>query len=297
VRLGVSREIGDSCGGIAVAKSRFVLDSIEGITIGGKPISEYVKDVEREGAENQPPTPARAPNAFQAYLTKAVNATLAEDPALQGLHKLCRTGVLRNWNAVQPDGFLGDYLWCVGSIQKPFERHAKQYEECQLKLFRDCDPSQIARDARAIRAEWNKCKCDLNRRMLEAVIRTATEIASGWDAWKRDNLLLPPNPESERTEDWWEAFAALDRLPMIGPALAWYLIRNLYGAPFFKPDLHINAIANHFFAGDLEAMASAVRRLWPAVCKDRQYHPVHLGEVDFMLWWYRRKSNDPPSDG
>jgi hypothetical protein len=74
----------------------------------------------------------------------------------------------------------------------------------------------------------------------------------------------------------------------------WYLIRNLYGAPFFKPDLHINAIVAHFFGRDkLDEMTVSVRQLWPQVCSDKRFLPVHIGIVDYMLWWYRQKTGEP----
>jgi hypothetical protein len=81
---------------------------------------------------------------------------------------------------------------------------------------------------------------------------------------------------------------------MVGWAIGWYLIRNLYGGRFFKPDMHINAIVAHFIGeGQPEAMAAAVRELWPTVCSDSRLLPVHLGEVDFILWWYRQATNEP----
>ena len=95
-------------------------------------------------------------------------------------------------------------------------------------------------------------------------------------------------------EDWLSAYSALDRLPMVGDAIAWYLIRNLYGAPFFKPDLHINAIKRHFFGnGDLNEMSATVRQLWPQVCTDSRLARVHLGVVDYVLWWYRMNTGRP----
>jgi hypothetical protein len=126
-------------------------------------------------------------------------------------------------------------------------------------------------------------------------MKTATSVANSWTAFKREYLLLPKNPETESTEQWLPAHAALDSLPMVGNAIAWYLLRNLYGAPFFKPDLHINAIEKHFFgSGNLMEMSSAVRQLWPKVCTDVRISPVHLGVVDYILWWYREETGDPP---
>jgi hypothetical protein len=131
--------------------------------------------------------------------------------------------------------------------------------------------------------------------MVNAIISTAIEMREGWDAFKKSNLLLPGNAESESMDDWWDAHSALDNLPMVGEAIGWYLIRNLYGAPFFKPDLHINAIAMHFFGeAGIPAMSVAVRELWPQTCSDARFEKVHLGVVDYMLWWYRQTTNDPP---
>ena len=83
---------------------------------------------------------------------------------------------------------------------------------------------------------------------------------------------------------------------MVGDALAWYLIRNLYGAPFFKPDVHIKAIAGHFFGSapdPVEALAAACRLHWPEVCSESRLLPVHLAEVDYILWWCRRETGEP----
>jgi hypothetical protein len=232
---------------------------------------------------------------FRAYLQKAADKALHDDPTLQGLHKLCRRPVLRNWKGIKPEEFLAEYLWCVGSIRKKFHNHQKYYP-CQKELFRRCKPDQIVSDARSIRAEWKKCKRDLNSKMVEAVIMTATEIGKDWNAFKQKYLPRPVNPQSESPDDWWDSFAALDQLRLVGGANGWYLIRNLYGAPFFKPDVQINAIAKHFFRGNLQAMTSAVRKLWPQACVDKRFNPVHLGEVDFVLWWYRSQTGDPPNE-
>jgi len=153
--------------------------------------------------------------------------------------------VKKNLTDLQPEEFLEAYLWCVGSIQKKFTTHEKKFPD-QKVLFRQCDPKKITRNADKIRSEWKKSKCDLNLRMFEAVVTTAGKVADNWDAFKEDYLPLPDDPESESPKEWRAAFIALDRLPMVGWAIGWYLIRNLYGAPFFKPDLHINAIVDHF---------------------------------------------------
>ena len=120
--------------------------------------------------------------------------------------------------------------------------------------------------------------------------------AGGWDAFKRKYLLLPNEPQSENPNDWQDAYWQLRSFPEVGDAIAWYLIRNLYGGPFFKPDVHINEIAMRFFPETdqpLDAMSAEVRKCWEKVCKDKRFLPLHLGEVDYMLWWYKRKNALP----
>jgi endonuclease III len=133
--------------------------------------------------------------------------------------------------------------------------------------------------------------------MVEAIFGTAElMVARTWESFKAEYLLLPPNPQSESLTDWRPAHAALDSLPMVGEATAWYMLRNLYGAPVFKPDVHICAIAKHFFPqaeAPLEAMTVAVRELWEHVCQEKRLLPVHMGEVDFVLWWYRQSTGVP----
>jgi hypothetical protein len=81
----------------------------------------------------------------------------------------------------------------------------------------------------------------------------------------------------------------------VGDAIAWFLIRDLYGGRFFKPDVHILAIARHFFSGGdpLKELTDAVRQEWKSICTDKRFLPVHLGEVDLILWWYRRRTGIP----
>jgi hypothetical protein len=160
---------------------------------------------------------------------------------------------------------------------------------------------RIVAEKKIIRAEWKKERCYLHPKMVKAVIGTAELIASGWDEFRKEYLCLPENPETDSFTEWKEAHAALDRLPMVGEATAWYLIRNLYGVSVFKPDVHILAIARHFFpkaaspVDAVNAMTRAVRRLWPVACDDKRFQPVHFGEVDYILWWYRSQTGLPKS--
>ena len=171
-----------------------------------------------------------------------------------------------------------------------------KYWDSQLSLFRQHDPARIVADQAAIRREWQEENRYLNSKTVEAMIMTAGLVNRSWDAFKGEYLPLPENPESELLSDWLPSHAALDRLPRVGFAVAWFLIRNLYGAPFFKPDLHINVIAHHFFkraASPLEAMSMSVRESWEGVCRDERLKPVHLGEVDYILWWHRSNTGLP----
>jgi len=205
--------------------------------------------------------------------------------------------VLANWTALTPRLFLEQYLRCVGSIQKKYATHELHFP-AQMRLFRECSAAKIARDAELIWAEWQSEKCDLNGRMVKAVIDTARRVAEGWRSFKEEFLPLPDHPQAEEMDAWWPAYYALDRLPMVGDAIAWYLIRNLYGAPFLKPDLHIKAIAAHFFgAGGVEEMAALTRRLWPEICREPRLLPVHLAEGDYFLWWYRQATGEPAGIG
>lgn len=134
--------------------------------------------------------------------------------------------------------------------------------------------------------------------MVESVIEAATKIlvSPDWESFRGKWLNLPANPESDQQEDWLDAYWQLRKFPQVGDAIAWYLVRNLYGGPFLKPDVHIKKIAEHFFAesGDsLEAMKAAARRVWPQVCNTSQLLPLHLGELDYVLWWHKRKHGLP----
>lgn len=152
-------------------------------------------------------------------------------------------------------------------------------------------------DARAIPADWAASKCNLSPKTVAAMLETAKMITGmGWDPFRAEYLFLPADPEADTPVAWNATYWALRELKQVGHAISWYLIRNLFGGPFFKPDIHIEAIAWHFFAEEddpVEAMASAVRQCWPRVCSDRRLLPVHLGEVDYILWWHRRNTGAP----
>jgi endonuclease III len=238
-------------------------------------------------------------DSFANYLKEAVHRAISDEKTeadegnLRWIIDLARTGVLKHWTELTPKRFLEQYLWCVGSIAKDYATHEK-YFQAQVDLFRRCDAARIVAEVGAIKAEWDINKSYLNTKMVEAVIATARKVASNWEAFKAEYLVLPDDPEAQTLDEWWPSYSALDRLPMVGDAIAWYLIRNLYGAPFFKPDLHINAITGHFFGtGKLHELAQAVRQYWPEVCSDERLKPVHLGIVDYILWWYRQATGEP----
>jgi len=242
---------------------------------------------------------------FSDYLRVALECAVADSEAgddggeLKEFRQLCRRGVRQNWMRVKAIPFVKSYLWCVGSTRKPYERHCR-YIKRQERLFRQCDPKNIVNARTDIRKDWRSRKdgqChkeDLKREMLESVIEAARRIcAKGWDEFKQEYLLLPDDPRSENADDWQKAYWQLRSFPEVGDAISWYLIRNLYGAPFLKPDIHIREIAKHFFAGTarpVDAMTVEVRKCWPKVCKYRRFRPLHLGEVDYVLWWYKRKN-------
>jgi hypothetical protein len=217
---------------------------------------------------------------------------------LHGIHELCRRGVRHNWSQLTAERFLPALLWCVGSVQKDYAVRLNFWDG-QLELFRDGDPLRIARERDELRAEWLARKCYLNRDMVEAVIEAATKITlNGWNHFRERFLVLPDEPQAETPAAWEASYWALRELPQVGDAIAWYLIRNLYGGPFFKPDIHIDAVARHFFGTadhPIEEMANELRCIWPEVCTDPTYLPLHMGELDYVLWWYRRNTGLPPA--
>jgi transcriptional regulator with XRE-family HTH domain len=300
-------ELSESTGIDQAALSRFetgrnanpTLDTIYRIASAlGKVISFTCQDARNGVPESPSACPSAATQPFADYLKKALDRALQDekeqkdDGNLRLIHDVCRRGARQNWARLTPRRFLKEYLWCVGSIRKDYAVHADYYP-CQMELFYQCNVADIVSNAKAIRASWKKNKCNLSPRMFKAVMSTAADVAQDWAAFRSDYLPPPPEPESESQGDWMAIFNALDRLPMVGWAIGWYLIRNLYGGCFFKPDQHIEGIARRFFKGDLNAMAAAVRELWPRVCSDPRFLDVHLGEVDYILWWYRQATNDP----
>jgi hypothetical protein len=214
---------------------------------------------------------------------------------LMYFNEVCRRGVSHNWSVLDPVQFLSAYHRCIAAAAKQAAVVEKNWDR-QVALFRRHDAARIVADEDKIWEEWEQDKCYLSPRMVGAVITTAALIDRSWSSFKSEYLLLPGNPESESLEDWYPAHAALDYLPMVGEATAWYLIRNLYGAPVFKPDVHIWAIAHHFFPdakSPLDSLSRAVRELWREICLDYRFLPVHLGEVDYIMWWYRQNTGLP----
>jgi hypothetical protein len=239
---------------------------------------------------------------FHEYLRLAVErarndeAHGADDRQLQWINCHCRRGVRANADRITSASFLEDYLWCVGSTQKDYTVRARHWNG-QVALFRDCDAHQIVADACAIQAEWAASKRYLSPKSVTAMLDVATRIKDmGWEPFRAEYLFLPADPEAETPAAWSATYWALRELKGVGHAISWYLIRNLFGGPFFKPDVHIEVIAWHFFGDEedpVEAMASAVRQVWPRVCSDRRLLPAHLGEVDYILWWHRRNTGLP----
>lgn len=242
------------------------------------------------------------PEPFVRYLADAVSAAVRraarreDGGALWRINALCRRGVKRNWDSLGEKAFLEEFLWVVGAIQKPIAQHERYYP-LQVRLFRGCSARAIDRDRALILDKWQNKRCDLNRRMVDAVLLVGNRIATeGWETFKRATLPLPRNPESQVPEEWQATYAALDSLPMIGEANVWFLLRNLLGAPFLKPDIHIKAIAGGFFGATrdpIRTLSTAVRTHWERACRTRRLLPVHLGVVDYILWDYRRLTGRP----
>jgi hypothetical protein len=240
--------------------------------------------------------------SFESYLKSALELALEDERQgrdggnLNRINKLCRTPVQENWEALTEERFLQTLLWCVGSVRKPWKTHQKYYPR-QLELFYSCDSQAIVANENQIRTDWIREKRDLNERMVNAVMNVAKQIVNdGWMEFKQRKLLLPNDPETDDLNHWRPALKELKSLPQIRTALSSYLLRNLYGAAVFKPDVHIICIAEHFFGeykDPIRAMTNAVKRLWPKVCNDERFLPVHIGEVDYILWWYRSRTGKP----
>ena len=239
---------------------------------------------------------------FEVYLSHALDraksdeANRQDDTNLQWVNSHCRRGVKVNSARITEASFLEDYLWCVGSTQKDYAVHSRFWKD-QIVLFRECNAARIVADSSEIRSEYEKSKCYLSPKTVDAMLETANRItSSGWDQFQARYLVLPREPEAETPAAWNPTYRALRELKEVGHVISWYLIRNLFGGPFFKPDIHIKAIADHFFPDQkdpLEYMGSEVRRVWPQVCSDSRLLPVHLGEIDYILWWYRRSTGVP----
>jgi hypothetical protein len=154
---------------------------------------------------------------FEKYLGAAVRMALKraarrqDDGALWRINKLCRQGVKRNWESLGEREFLAGFLWVVGAIQKPIAQHERYYP-LQLKLFRRCSAPAIVRDRALILNHWQTTCCDMNRRMVDAMLVVSSRIATeGWERFKRASLPLPDDPEAEYPEAWRVTYAALTR--------------------------------------------------------------------------------------
>ncbi len=252
---------------------------------------------------------------FESYLATALDHAVrradegTDHGELDGVVALCAAGVSENFRRLQPERFLVQLLWCIGSQQKDYEvrmraRPGGSHWKRQRRLFRQGVPSRIAAQADSIREEHAADKRYLRPAWVEALIAEARHIVDEeWPGYRSRVLPLPADPESERLDAWYPTVRALDRLPWVGEITAWYLLRNLLGAPVFKPDIHIVAIAWHYFGDDddpLAAMTEATRQAWPRVCEAagvaKRVLSPHLGVVDFILWWYRRETGLPLAD-
>lgn len=258
------------------------------------------------------PSESVAPT-FRDYLSRAASFSIdayesgADKGALNRRLLRLEHSVEENWAAVTPAQFMQDYIFCVGSIQKKYarrmdDRRGPSYRQLQLALLRDGDPGRITNEAHEVRAEWKARKVDLSPKMVDAALDTASRIARlGWPRFKSEYLQLPIDPTSQKSADWNSVFAALKRLPMVGKAIAPYIVRNLYGGAFFKPDVHIEAIAMHYFGGDadrIDQMTRASKALWPTVVPTRApaaAREPNIGIVDYVLWFYRQATGAPES--
>lgn len=278
-------------------RNRFVMDSIEGVKLihpDGR--EEYVKDIEVSEEEDEEVKICFVDYLKDAWIRARLDADSGDDNGdLEYFNHLCRRGVLANWSALEPKDFLETYHRCIAVISRRVAV-VERFLPSQVILFRNHNAASIVSEQKTIWDEWSKERRCLNAEMVNAMIETSKLIDGRWDEFRRKYLPMPENPESGSLDDWWRVHIALDSLRMVGPATAWYLIRNLYGAPVFKPDVHICAIANYSFpdADDpLSAMSDAVCDLWESVCDDKRFLPVHLGETDFILWWYRQATGLP----
>ena len=237
---------------------------------------------------------------FREYLQKAHDRAI-QDRAnkedgrnLDTIHKRCRNGVKANWEDLDAVTFFRQYFQCTGAAGKKYVVR-ERFRDAQVELFRGLDPTAVARDGDQIRKEWKEKRRYLHPEVVKAIIQVAGQLAD-WDQFKASYLLLPDNPETELTTDWLAAYWRLRKLPWVGFATSWYLIRNLYGARVFKPDVHILDITEFFFGPEAlpqDDLAEAVLRYWPEVCSTPWLLPTHLGELDYILWWYRVWEKEP----
>jgi hypothetical protein len=209
----------------------------------------------------------------------------------------CRRGVAANHAALDAPTFMTQVLWTIGSTQKRFHVRMR-YWEAQQALFRAGNPNAIRDEAADIRAEWAKSKSYLSPKQFEAVLAIGCTVAeTTWEQFKQEYLLLPEYPASESCAAWSEAHWALRELPQVGYAISYYLLRNLYGAPFVKPDVHILAIANRYFGDEVDPLAALQADLhdcWDlAAARLPRLRPLHMGTADYVLWWYRQRTGLP----
>lgn len=249
---------------------------------------------------------------FEQYLADALDHALsrADDGTDHGelseVVELCRRGVVANHDAMQPERFMLQLMWCIGSAQKDYEtriveRPGGSFWNRQKALFRHGVPEQIVADAIAIKREYAQDKRYLRPEWVGAVVQIASALTDAtWPVYRSRVLPLPSDPETQELDAWLPTVRALDRLPWVGSTTGWYLLRNLLGAPVFKPDLHVLAIAWNYFGHEerpLTAMVASTRRAWPRICEARgaeeRVLSPHLGVVDFILWWYRRETGLP----
>jgi hypothetical protein len=287
-------------------RNRFVMDSIEGIKLIHPDGTETdIKDIKVPPNVHEEEEEGEVKICFTDYLKDAWDRTRqdadkgCDNGDLEYVNRLCRRGVLANWSDLEPKTFLETYHRCIAVISRKVAV-VETFLPSQVALFRNHDAARIMAEQESIWDEWSKERRCLNHKMVNAMIETSKLLNGCWDEFRHKYLPMPENPESESLDDWQSVHSALDRLRMVGPATAWYLIRNLYGAPAFKPDVHICAIATYFFPNtenslttSLTALSESARKLWAKMCDDKRFLPVHLGEVDYILWWYRQATGLP----
>ena len=258
----------------------------------------------------------RGPNraTFVAYVDAALQHALrrasdrTDGGELDGVVSLCDEGVPSRHRRLTSEDFLWQFVWCTGSQQKDYgvrmrPREGGSYWERQQKLFHDFEAKRICADADDVRARHAEDACYLHPRVVDATLAVAEMICgSGWAEFKKRYLPIPDPPETSDPDAWVPTVRRLDELPRVGETTAWYLLRNLLGAPFFKPDIHIVAIAWHFFPRaerPVHALVEATNQEWPGVCArhhaSKRVLCPHLGVVDYVLWWYRRETGEPPA--